>query len=155
MGKRKGLKDKRNQGVIIMKMEKLSKEELELVKVALETVRMNRVDTKAISSSVGCALLAGNGLVYIGANIKNLSSSPVSVCAEMSAVSSMFSDGQRKIKFIAAVHMEDRKSDNWKVLQPCGACRHIIGEFGNPWVAVSKAKKARLADLYPLPVKKK
>jgi cytidine deaminase len=104
---------------------------------------------------VGCALLAGNGKVYVGSNIKNLSSSPTSICAETAAIASMFAEGERKIKFIAAVHLPDRKSDKWEVLQPCGACRHIIGEFGNPWIAISKAKKARLADLYPLPVRKK
>lgn len=137
-----------------MKTEKLSKEELEITGIALETVRLNRLDTKAISSSVGCALMAGSGWIYVGANIKNCSSSPTSICAETAAIASMFAAGERKIKFIAAVHMPDRKSGKWEVLQPCGACRHIIGEFGNPWIAISKAKKARLSELYPMPVKK-
>ncbi|MEM0360753.1 MAG: cytidine deaminase [Candidatus Diapherotrites archaeon] len=133
----------------------MSVKERQLVMSALQIIRANRLDNKSLSCSVGCALIAGNGKVYRGVNIENYASAPVSICAETAAIAGMFADGERRIEFIVAVHMPDRQSEKWNVIQPCGACRHIIGEFGNPWVAISNSRKARLSQLYPLPVKKK
>ena len=45
------------------------------------------------------------------------------------------------------------KSKEWDVIQPCGSCRHVISMFGNPWIIVSRSKKMKLNELYPLPVK--
>ncbi|MCD6247394.1 MAG: cytidine deaminase [Candidatus Diapherotrites archaeon] len=135
-----------------MRFYKLSKEDLELIKVAERAIRKNRIESKALSSSVGAALITNKGNVYKGVNIESHSSAPTSICAETGAIASMFASGERKIKTIVAVHMRV----GWKrgkVLQPCGACRHIISQFGNPWVIISKTKKTKLSELYPFPVK--
>ena len=135
-----------------MKLYKLGKKDKALIEIAKEVIEKNRIESEALSSSVGAALLTNKGNIYVGVNIESHSSAPTSICAEMGAIANMFASGERKIKTIVAVHMRA----GWKrgrVLQPCGACRHIISQFGNPWVIISKTKKTRLSDLYPMPVK--
>jgi len=136
-----------------MRFCRLTKEDKALIETALEMIKKNRIETKSISASVGAALIAGSGKVYAATNIKNYGSAPTSIDAEVAAIACMFASGERKIKTIVAVHMPDRQSDAWHIFQPCGACRHVIMQFGNPWVIISKTKKVRLSDLYPMPVK--
>lgn len=136
-----------------MRFSKLTEADKQLIKVALETIKRNRTETKSFSSSVGAALIAESGRVYCATNIKSYSSAPTSIDAEAAAIACMFANGERKIKTIVAVHMPDRNGNAWHVFQPCGACRHIISQFGNPWVIISKTKKVRLSDLYPMPVR--
>ncbi|MEM4662630.1 MAG: hypothetical protein QXM75_01250 [Candidatus Diapherotrites archaeon] len=136
-----------------MRFSKLTKEDKMLIDKALDTIKRNRIETKAISASVGVALMTDKGKIYFSTNIKNYLSSPTSICAEMGAIASMFSEGERKIKTIVAVHIPDRKSNYWRIIPPCGACRHVLHCFGNPWVIVSVKKKVKLRELYPLPVR--
>ncbi|MCX8190259.1 MAG: hypothetical protein N3F05_03485 [Candidatus Diapherotrites archaeon] len=136
-----------------MRSAKLTNEDKKLIEIALNVIMNNRLETKSISASVGAALLSANGNVFAATNIKNYLSSPTSICAEPAAIASMFSSGERRIKTIVAVHMPDRKSQKWQIIRPCGACRHFISSFGNPWVIVSKTKKVRLKELYPLALK--
>jgi cytidine deaminase len=63
----------------------------------------------------------------------------------------MVSEGQNEIQTIVAVS----SNRDYSVLPPCGKCRQFISEFGNPYVIVEvggKSKKAKLNELYPLPV---
>ena len=112
-------------------------------------IMKNRAQNQRLSCTVGAALFAGNGRVYSGINIEILNSAPTSICAEMGAIAQMVSSGTMKIKTVAAVRVDGAK---WEVLQPCGACRHIISQFGDPFIIISKTEKVKLSELYPLPI---
>jgi cytidine deaminase len=63
----------------------------------------------------------------------------------------MVSEGEGKIDTIVAFAYKQ----GGHVLPPCGKCRQFISEFGNPYVIVQvggQLKKAKLSELYPLPV---
>ena len=133
-----------------MKTYKLTNEDTNLIEIAKEVISKNHIENNSISCKVGSALITSKGRIYRGINIHSKTSGPTSICAETAAIAQMVSDGERKMKTIVAVWIDGRK---WDVSQPCGACRHIISQFGNPWVIISKTKKTKLSDLYPLPVK--
>jgi cytidine deaminase len=133
-----------------MKTHKLKKEDLNLIEIAKEVISKNHIENDKISCSVGSALITGKGKVYKGVNIHSKTSGPTSICAETAAIAQMVSDGERRIKAIVALWVDGKK---WDVLPPCGACRHIISQFSNPWVIITKTRKTKLSDLYPLPVR--
>lgn len=72
---------------------------------------------------VGAAVLCQDGTVIEGVNVEN-SSSPLSCCAERSAVYAAVSAGHREFVAIAVVGGE-------RPLTPCGGCRQVLSEFGN------------------------
>jgi len=133
-----------------MKKHNLTEEDRNLIEIAKEVISKNRIENDLISCTVGSALSTDEEKIYKGVNIHSKSSGPTSICSETAAIAQMVSDGGRKIKSIVAMWVD---GNTWDVLQPCGACRHIISQFGNPWVIVSRTKKVRLSDLYPLPVR--
>lgn len=97
---------------------------------------------------VGAALRAGDGRVYTGCNVENVSY-PEGCCAETSAISAMVAAGQRKITEILVL------ADAHPVVSPCGGCRQQLAEFGDPDLRVYLADLSgikaewRLADLLP------
>jgi cytidine deaminase len=78
---------------------------------------------------VGAALRADDGRVFVGANVDN-ASSPLTVCAERSAVSAAVSAGARRIVEVA-VH------GSAPSVSPCGGCRQVLAEFAAPGCVVS------------------
>ena len=85
------------------------------------TVRLNAHVLGA--TKVGCALLAGDGSVFVGCNVEHRFRSH-DVHAEVNAISSMVAGGQRKI--IALVVVAERER-----FTPCGACMDWIMQFGS------------------------
>ena len=61
--------------------------------------------------------------------------------------------GNSKLKTVFALYEYHKKYNKYIILPPCGTCRHNLSKFGNPWIFVSKTKKAKLKELYPLPFK--
>jgi cytidine deaminase len=93
--------------------------------------------------SVGAAVLAGNNKIYSGANVENASYG-LSCCAERVAVFKAVADGQHKIK---AVAIDCGK----KAIEPCGACRQVIIEFGaNADIVTSEKNKINVIKLSKL-----
>jgi len=72
---------------------------------------------------VGAALLAGDGHIYTGCNVENVSYG-LSICAERTALVKAVSCGQRVFKAIAVT------ADTKEYCSPCGACRQALAEFG-------------------------
>ena len=134
----------------MMKTYKLTKQDKELIEIDKEVIRKNRIENKMISCGTGSALITNKNKLYKGVNIESKSSSPTSICGEMGAIAQMLADGGRKIKSIVAVWYDKKKLN---MGPPCGAYRHIISQFGNPYVIISKTKKVKLNELYPFPVR--
>lgn len=71
--------------------------------------------------TVGAALLARNGKIFIGANVEN-AAYPLTMCADRAAVFNAVSQGERGFVAIA-IATEDGGA-------PCGSCRQVLAEFG-------------------------
>jgi len=79
--------------------------------------------------SVGAAVLAESGQIYLGSNVENASYG-LSMCAERVAVFSAVASGERKIRAIAV------QGPVRTPAVPCGACRQVFVEFGSAKLAV-------------------
>lgn len=96
--------------------------------------------------NVGCAILARSisgwfdftgteRKIFQGTNIENAAYSPT-MCAERAAIFSAVSAGFRSLLAIAVV---GDRNDN-SLVTPCGVCRQVMVEFGNPNTLIIMAK---------------
>lgn len=128
-----------------MKFLNLANQDLELVEKAKELIRKRKSEI----STVAAVLRTRNDRIFHGLNIEVKGSSPCSICAEYTAVGAMVSEGEKNIETIVAVSHKNE----YAVLPPCGKCRQLINEFGNPYVIVQtnhELKKVKLSELLPL-----
>jgi cytidine deaminase len=79
--------------------------------------------------SVGAAILADDGKIYVGCNIEN-AAYPVGNCAEPSAIAAMIAGGGNRIKRIYVT------GPGSAPVTPCGGCRQRIREFADQDVVV-------------------
>lgn len=77
--------------------------------------------------AVGAAVMAGDGRVFSGCNVENLSFG-LTVCAERVAIGNAVAAGVRVFHGIVVV------ADTKVPISPCGACRQVMAEFGVPVV---------------------
>lgn len=97
---------------------------------------------------VGAAIRAGDGKIYAGANIENLSF-PEGWCAETTAIGHMVMAGQRQIREVAVI------AEKLALCPPCGGCRQRLAEFaeaGTPVYLCDETgvkKTLKLSDLLP------
>ena len=75
--------------------------------------------------AVAASVRAEDGSIFSGCNVEN-AAFPVSMCAEVGAITALFSQGHRKITE-ALVLVADTK-----ICSPCGACRQRFLEHANP-----------------------
>jgi len=71
---------------------------------------------------VGAALLTGDGSVYTGTNVENVSYG-LTICAERVAVFKAISDAKRDFNTIAIA------GSGKGYIYPCGACLQVLAEF--------------------------
>lgn len=102
-------------------------------------ISLNELKDKAIQGAakayapyskfkVGCALLTKSGNVYTGCNVENASYG-LTICAERNAIAQAVSkEGEIEIDVIIVY------TPTVSPTPPCGACRQVIHEFGNPKV---------------------
>ena len=98
---------------------------------------------------VGAALETGDGRIYTGCNIENVSYG-LTVCAERVALWKALSEGAREFRRIAIV------TDDTKATPPCGACRQLLWEYcGDIPIHLHSLKGSaavhQLSALFPLP----
>ncbi len=134
-------------------------EELNLVNAALNAKKHAHV---LWGFSVGAAVLANDGRVYVGCNIESYISG-LGICAERCAIDHAILHGNKKIKKIAVV-MDDGNASN---PAPCGVCLQYINDFSNgkATVIIARAKNGKLlsesvsirsiTELLPIPFKSK
>jgi cytidine deaminase len=79
---------------------------------------------------VGCALLAADDRVFVGANVENAAYGST-LCAERVAMSLAVVDGARS--FVAVAVVGDGKGP----CTPCGACRQFLYEFAPELVVLA------------------
>jgi cytidine deaminase len=96
--------------------------------------------------TVGAALEAEDGRVFVGANVENASYG-LTNCAERAAVAAAISAGARRFKRMVIV------TDASPATAPCGACRQVLAEFGLGLVVEAvgpkDSRKWVLKDLLP------
>lgn len=95
---------------------------------------------------VGAVAIASDDSSFKGCNIENTSYS-LTVCAEVSAISNMISNGQKEIKAFFIF------SDTEHFITPCGACRQTILEFSKydiPVYLVNNKNEIRMHALSAL-----
>ena len=136
-----------------MPLTKLDKEDRDLVE---KTRRLLERRASEISG-VSAGLMTARGTEYFGLCI-DLKTATLGMCAEFSAIGTMVTGGERKIRTIVAV--TDKGSGRFAILPPCGKCRDFIRGFGNPYVIIqvgrdiSDSRKVRLSELIPFPWEK-
>ncbi|MEO1254655.1 MAG: cytidine deaminase [Bacteroidota bacterium] len=96
---------------------------------------------------VGCAIVTKTGNVYVGCNVENASYG-LTVCAERNAIANAISkEGNIEIETVIIF------TPTQSITTPCGACRQVISEFGNPEVYsycnVENMNLGKIKDLLP------
>lgn len=98
---------------------------------------------------VAACILTAQDNLYTGVNVEN-GSYGLTVCAEVSAICTMVSAGEHKIKSMVVL------AGNNLLCSPCGACRQRIHEFSSEKTQIHLCNKESLfhtftiAELLPL-----
>jgi cytidine deaminase len=118
----------------------------ELIQAAAQKLRSRNLGDLYVAD-VGCALIGADDKVYTGACVGG----SLSVCAEQSAVSSMVSHTDPKIKKIVAVWRDEH--GELYVVPPCGRCREFLrivsGDNVETEVILGKDHVVKLKELLP------
>jgi cytidine deaminase len=98
---------------------------------------------------VGAAVETGDGRIYSGCNVENVSYS-LTLCAERVAIFKAISEGARQFRKVVVA------ADTENLTPPCGSCRQILWEFCGDIELVlvnlqGKTESFRLKDLFPRP----
>jgi cytidine deaminase len=89
----------------------------------------------------------GDGGVFAGCNVENLSYG-LTICAERVAVGAAVAGGETGLVAVVVV------ADTSEPVSPCGACRQVLAEFGDPellLVGRDGSERFRLSELLPRP----
>lgn len=122
----------------------LSKEDKELIESARNVIRKN-YDSVNWWHTVGAAVRAGSGKVYVGVNCDSVSHGS---CAEVIAMGSAVTAGEREFDTIVAVLGDE----TGKILPPCGNCRQMMYCYDkNMNVIVSENTKVNILELLKYP----
>ncbi|KYK24647.1 hypothetical protein AYK26_03395 [Euryarchaeota archaeon SM23-78] len=120
----------------------------ELIEKAKSVIKPKKIKHGCIVGDVGCALVTEKGNIYVGVCIDVAAAGGFG--AEQSAIASMVTHGEYRIKKLVAV---------WKdgtILVPCGKCREFIHQideknYQNTEIIIGKNKVVKLKDLLPHP----
>ena len=122
----------------------LNQEDKELIEAARNVIRRN-YDSVHWWHTVGAAVRTGNGKVYTGVNCDSVSHG---ACAEVIAIGSAVTAGEREFDTIVAV----RGGESEAILPPCGNCRQMMYLYDrNMHVIVSEDTKISIQELLKYP----
>ena len=125
-------------------MEDLIEKDLELIERASETIKKN-YDRVKYKHTVAVAIRCRNGNIYTGVNVY----SNHGACAEMIAIGSAITNGEREFECLVAVRGETGE----EILPPCGNCRQVIFDYMPDCKVIintnNKLKKLAVRELLP------
>ena len=122
----------------------LSQADKELIEFAADVIRKN-YDSVNWWHTVGAAIRTKSGKVYVGVNCDSVSHG---ACAEVIAIGSAVTAGEREFDTIVAV----LGGETGKILPPCGNCRQMMYLYDqNMNVIVSEDTKVSIQDLLKYP----
>jgi cytidine deaminase len=127
----------------------LDENDLSLVQAAEEVIERDFDDQK-YNHTVGAAIRAGSGKIYVGVNVDGIHGS----CAEFIAIGAALSAGERIFSDVVAVYGKDAPH---QVLPPCGNCRQMLFDYTPDCQVILKIddqyQKIKVTDLLPFPCK--
>lgn len=114
-----------------------------LYHAALEVLDPRQVSKDVEVGGVAAALVTDKGNIYRGICIDTACS--LGFCAEHAAVAAMLTAGENRVEAIVAVGYDK------KVMSPCGRCRELLMQLGNPdaQVFLSPDTAVKVKDLLP------
>ena len=114
-----------------------------LYNAALEVLNPRRISENIEAGGVAAALVTDKGNIYRGVCIDTACS--MGFCAEHAAVAAMITAAESRVEAIVAVGWDK------KVMAPCGRCRELLMQLGNPdtRVFLSPGKAAALKEILP------
>ena len=122
----------------------LSQADKELIEFAADVIRKN-YDNINWWHTVGAAVKAKNGNVYVGVNCDSVSHGS---CAEVIALGAAVTAGEREFDTIVAV----LGGESEKILPPCGNCRQMMYSYDkNMKVILSEDTKVNVLELLKYP----
>lgn len=110
---------------------------------ALEVLNPRRVSENVEAGGVAAALVTGRGNVYRGVCIDTACS--LGFCAEHAALAAMLTAGEDRVEMIVAVGWDKQ------IMPPCGRCRELLMQLGNPdcQVVVAPGEVVPVRELLP------
>ena len=108
------------------KMEELSPQDQELMKLAIQTRKT--AYSPYSKFSVGASILLDNGKVVIGSNQEN-AAYPSGLCAERVAIFSANAQYPKNTILKLAISASSSRKKVEEPVAPCGACRQSIAEY--------------------------
>jgi cytidine deaminase len=120
----------------------------ELIEKARAVVNPREIGHGCTVGNVGCALLTEKGNLHVGVCIDT--GSGIGFCAEHSAIASMVTQGEQRIRKIVAV------LGDGTILPPCGRCREFMRQIDKSnmertEVLLASDRTLRLRELLPHP----
>lgn len=134
-----------------MKKELLSKNDLQLVKAAEDTIKTHFLEDW---HHVAVACRGKSGKIYSAVNMDTYVSS-MAVCAEPIAIGQAVLENDLPIDTIVAVRCPrpERENQSIKVVSPCGKCREMIADYSpNAHIILRHDEslfKANIQDILP------
>lgn len=123
-------------------MENLNEKDELLIQKARDVINVN-FDYEKNNHTVGAALRCKNGNIYAGVNL-HLNHG---TCAEVIAIGSAITAGEREFDCIVAVHGDG------EILPPCGNCRQMLSEYALDCDVIitteGKSIKIKASELIP------
>ena len=114
-----------------------------LYQKAVEVLNPRQVSESLEAGGVAAALVTDKGNVYRGVCIDTACS--LGFCAEHAAVAAMLTAGEDRVEKIVAVWSQG------DIMPPCGRCRELLMQLGNPdaLVLVAEDTAVKVKDLLP------
>lgn len=114
-----------------------------LYQKAVEVLNPRQVSESLEAGGVAAALVTDKGNVYRGVCIDTACS--LGFCAEHAAVAAMLTAGEDRVEQIVAVGSQG------DIMPPCGRCRELLMQLGNPdaLVLVAEDTAVKVKDLLP------
>ncbi len=114
-----------------------------LYQAALEVLDPRKISESVEAGGVAAALETDTGKIYRGVCIDTACS--LGFCAEHAAIAAMLTAGESRVEKIVAVGWDKQ------IMPPCGRCRELLMQLGNPdaQVLVAEHTAVPVKDLLP------